>query len=132
MKLYNELRTKAKKKVLAKKGFYITATAFGAISVILYVVSMNFYGWAAYWIKFPILVLALVLCILYVAIFGFPWMQFNDEDWEEEEIEKEMSRMYRKYRRSLPDDEEMSDEDILELKEFDKLRRKWDDYEGYV
>ena len=86
-----QIRKKAEEKVKAKKGFYVVATTFAAISIILYVISLNFYGMVAFWIKFPILVLVLVLGIIYVSIFGLPY----SGDWEEEEIEKEMARQIR-------------------------------------
>ncbi len=125
---YEDLRKKAEKKVQAKKGFYVVAMIFTAISIILYVISLNFHGWAAYWIKFPILVLALILGIVYVSTFGLPFSQ----GWEEKEIEKEMARQYKMNPPALPPEEELSQEDKLELKELERLRRKWDPLDDYV
>ena len=126
--IYDEIRKKAEKKVQAKKGFYIVATTFAAVSVMLYVISLNFHGSVSYWLKFPILVMALVLPILYVGIFGLP---FSD-NWEEQEIEKEIARQYKENPPALPTPEEMSDDDRLELKELERLRKKWDPYDDYV
>ena len=126
--MYDEIRKKAERKVKAKKGFYVVAMTFAAVSIILYVISLNFSGWAAYWIKFPILVLALVLAIVYVGTFGLPF----SHDWEEKEIEKEMARLYRKEPPALPPPEELSDEERLELKELERLRKKWDPYDDFV
>ena len=126
--LYDEIRKKAEEKVRAKKGFYVVSMIFVAISIILYVISLNFGGWVAYWIKFPILVLGLVLAIIYVATFGLPFSQ----DWEEKEIEKEMARIYKKEPPALPPAEDLSEEDKLELKELERLKRKWDPYDDFV
>lgn len=126
---YDELRKRAEKKVKGKKAFYILATVFGALSVILYVVSLQFWGWAAYWIRLPILIFALVLAIVYVSIFGFAFM---DTDWEEEEVEKEIARLSKISPLELPSGEELSEEDKLELKELERLKRKWQDEDDYV
>lgn len=132
--MYKDIRKKAEKKVKAKKGFYITATIFVAISIILFVISLTVHNpFAAFWIRFPILILVLVLCIIYVSIFGLSFNAlFNQKDWEEEQIEKEMSRLYRQRRNALPPGEELQEEDHLELKELERLKKKWYDYDEFV
>ena len=129
-----DIRKKAEKKVNAKKGFYITATVFASISIVLLIISMTLSSpAAAFWVRFPILVLALVLCIIYVSIFGFPFnMLLNRGDWEEEQIEKEMNKLYRQRRSALPPGEELNEEDRLELKELERLKKKWYDYDEFV
>ncbi|MEL6676771.1 MAG: 2TM domain-containing protein [Bacteroidota bacterium] len=88
-----ELRKLAEEKVEAKHGFYIISTVFAAISVILYVVSLNVGGGAAFWIKFPIMILALILGVVYVSLFGWSVNRPFDGSWKEEEIQREMARI---------------------------------------
>lgn len=125
---YDELREKAEKKVQEKKGFYVVMSTFIAVSVILYVLSLSFHGPVVFWLRFPILVLTLVLGVLYVAVFGLP---FNN-NWEEEEIEKEMAKELKRNPLALPEEEDLTEEDKLELKELERLKKKWDPYDDFV
>ena len=123
---HDEIRKKAKKKVEAKKGFYIVAIIFASVSALLLVISLMVGGPAAFWIRFPMLVFALVLTIMYVAIFGLPGSGVLSQDWEAEEMEKEMYNLYRREGLSLPPPEDLSEEEQLELKELERLKRKWE------
>jgi uncharacterized membrane protein len=127
-----DIREKAETNVAKRKGFYIVSSIFASISIILFTISLNFYGAIEYWIRFPILILALILGIIYVSMFGFSFQNFLNDDWEEEEIEKEMARLYRKKRKALPPPEDLTQTDRLELKEFERLKEKWEDPEDYV
>jgi hypothetical protein len=49
--------------------------------------------------------------------------------WEEEELEREIYKLHRRKKRMLPPPEEISEEDRLELKELERLKRKWEDDE---
>lgn len=129
-----EIRKQAKKNHRAKQAFYITAAVFAAISILLLVVSTAFESaQVAFWIRLPILVLSLTLGIVYVSMFGFSLRAFSDkEGWEEEQIEKEIRRLYRQRRTELPPGEDLSPEETLELKELERLKRKWYDYDELV
>lgn len=127
-----KLREKAEKKVQQKKEFYIVAFIFASISVILLILSFVIGGAAAFWIRFPMLIFALVLGILYLSIFGVPGTGILSSEWEETELEKEMYRLYRKQKDALPTSEELSEEDRLELKELERLKRKWEGEDDYV
>ena len=137
--MYDELHRKAKKRVDDKVGFAVTAAVFGFISVILIVISFTVGGSGAFWIRFPILIFALVLGIIYIAMFGIPFLGTYSPEWQDEEIEREMMRMYYRRRKYLPPPEELSDEDRLELEELERLKEKWEygeedydrDYETY-
>ena len=132
--MHKEIRKQARKRVKAKKGFYVTATVFAAVSIILLIVSLTLHSSvAAFWVRFPIIILALVLGIVYVSIFGLNFgALFNQRDWEEEQIEKEINRLYRQRRNELPPGEELEEEDRLELKELERLKKKWYDYDEFV
>ena len=127
--MYDELERKAKKKVDDKVGFFITAAVFGFVSIILAVIWLATGG--SLWIMFPALVLGLVLGIIYVSMFGIPLTGTYGREWQEEEIEREMAKMYYRRRKYLPPPEELSEEDRLELDELERLKEKWeyDDYD---
>ena len=46
-----------------------------------------------------------------------------DEDWEEREIQRELAKIRRKNNINSP----IEPDEELELKEFKKLRKEWDD-----
>lgn len=124
--MYEELQEKAKKKVEARMGFYIIALVFAFVSIILLVVSFYVQYPASFWVRFPILILLLVLGIIYTATFGLPYSGILSKEWQEEEIEKEIARLYQEKRLPLPPPEELSEDDKLELKELERLKRKWE------
>lgn len=124
--MHDEIEKKAKQKVEEKKSFYFVSMIFLMVSIILFVLSIIIGGQAAFWIRFPILVLGLLTAVFYFFIFGFPFSNVLTEEWEEEELEKEMFKLYRRKRRMLPPPEELSDEDRLELKELERLKQKWE------
>ncbi len=130
--MYEEIKSKAEKKVEEKKGFYIVAMIFLGVSIILGILSTVIGGPAAFWIRFPIIVLALVLAAMYFAIFGFPFSRVLSASWEQEELEKEMYRLYQQKKGALPPPEDLSEEDRLELKELERLKRKWEDGSDFV
>lgn len=128
--MYKELRKKAKKKVEAKMAFYICAVVFAFVTMILLMLSFYLPS-IAFWLRLPIPVFLMVLSILYLVAFGLPNSRFTD-DWQEEEIEKEMLRLYERKQFDLPPDEELSEEDRLELKELERLKEKWDWRDDFV
>lgn len=132
--MYEDIKEKAKKKVEEKKGFYVLALIFLAVSIVLAVLSFMIGYPASFWIRFPILVLALLLGVFYLVIFGFPYSGILTPEWEEEEMEKEMFKQFKENIKNLPpaDSDELSEEDRLELKELARLKRKWENREDYV
>ena len=130
--MIEDIRTKAVTKVKKKKAFYIVATIFGSISIILIAISLNFTSPVSYWIQFPILILFLILSIIYVSLFGISFGRFMNEDWEEEAIEKEMVYLYKNKSKTLPPPEDLTEEEVLELKELEMLKEKWGDRSDYV
>lgn len=126
--MYKELREKAKKKVQAKIAFYICAIVFAFTTVLLLMLSFYLPS-VAFWLRLPIPIFFMVLGILYLSIFGLPFTGLDSEDWQEEEIEKEIIKLYRKKKDELPPLEELSDSEVLELRKLEHLTRKrgWDD-----
>lgn len=131
---HDEIRKQAKKKVQAKKEFYIVAFIFAAVSAILLVISFSF-GMgpvAGFWIRFPILIFAMVIGIMYLSIFGIPGTRLLSAEWEEDEMTREIYHLYRQKGVELPADTELSEEDRLELKELERLKQKWGDRDDFV
>lgn len=129
--MYKELRKKAKKKVEAKMAFYICAIVFSFVTVLLLMLSF-YLPTVGFWLRLPIPIFIMVLSILYLFAFGLPVTGSLSKDWQEEEIEKEMIKLYRQKKTQLPPLEELSETEILELEELERLKEKWDWGEDYV
>jgi hypothetical protein len=123
--MYSDLRKKAKKKVQAKMGFYICAIVFSCTTILLLMLSF-YLPTISFWLRLPIPAFILVLGILYLNAFGLPSSGALNEDWQEEEIEKEMVKLYQNKKAQLPPLEELSETEILELREMERLQKKWD------
>jgi len=126
-----ELRTQAEKKVKAKLVFFYCAIIFSFTSVVLLMLSF-YLPEAGIWLRLPIPVFLMVLGLIYLSAYGLPTANGNAEDWEEEEIEKEMNRLRRRQRVQLPPLENLSESDRLELKELERLQDKWETGDDYV
>ena len=124
--MYEELRNKAEKKVRAKMAFYICTIVFAFTTVLLLMLSFYLPD-VSFWLRLPIPVFVMVLGILYLVAYG-PLTG----DWKEEEIEREILKLYRLRKDQLPPVEELSEKEILELKELERLKEKWDWGEDYV
>jgi len=131
--MYEDLKEQAienlKKEKTKKKGVHIVGLIFVATSIILFTISLNFDPFVAYWIKFPILVLALVYAIIYFSVFGIPLIGEEDE-LTDEEIGREIVKIYKS--ESTNKSNVSNEEDALELKELEALKNKWEDDEEFV
>ena len=125
-----EIRKLAQERVKKKKAFYTICTIFAVVSIILLVISfaVGYSGWSGrFWIRFPILIFSGLLSIIYVSMFGFPVRTWFSEDWEQVEVESELRDILASRPKALPPArEELSEEDVLELKELDRLKSKWE------
>jgi len=113
----------ARKRVNKKKGFYSHASVFMAVGSFFFVLNMLTDPYDI-WFFFPLLPWSVGLIIHYLSVFGFPGGALSEE-WEEKELEKEMRRLDHKVDHDDPPP--YIPEDELELKEFKKLRKEWDD-----
>jgi len=84
------------------------------------------------WLMLPIPIFLMVLAIMYLAAFGRPWAGEYSEDWQEEEIEKEMMRMYRKRKQKTDLLKDAADSKILELEELEKVHSQRIKREDFV
>jgi hypothetical protein len=126
-----QLRKKAEKKVIAKIAFYQSLVVFSCISVVLLILSFYLPG-AAIWLRLPIPIFVMVLGILFLTVFGIPTAEGISDNWKEEEIEKEMNKLRWRKKVQLPPLEDLSETEVLELKELERLQEKWDLDEDYV
>ena len=130
--MYSEIKEKAvenlKEKRAKKRGVHTVGVIFTAVSIILFVISMNFHPTVGYWVRFPILVLALVYATIYFSIFGIPFVS-GDDELSDEEIEREMAKIYRLEHGNSSEEFE---EDSLELREVERLGNSWEDDEELV
>ena len=129
--MYKEIREKAEKKVEAKKGFFICSIVFSFTAIVLIILSFLIPA-ARFWLLLPIPILGMVLGVLYISAFGWRSDGKLSEDWEEDEIEREMIKLYKKKRTELPPVEELSEKEVLELKKLERLKQKWEWGEDYV
>jgi len=130
--MYEELKEKAvenlKKERAKKRGVHIVGVIFAAVSIILFVVSMNFNPTTAYWIKFPILILTLVYGIIYFSSFGIPFIS-EDDELTDEEIGREIVKIFKL---EGSENNMQHEEDPLVLKEIEALKNKWEDNDEFV
>lgn len=129
--MYEDLKEKAvnnlKKHKSKTRAVYTVGAIFTAICFLLFAISLNFNGPAAYWIKFPIIIFALIYAIIYFSAFGIPFLM--EEEISDEEIEREMVKIYKLQSKSYSTEKEI---ERLELKEIESLKNKWEDDEEYV
>ena len=112
-----DVRTRAKKKVAAKKTFYTVAVVFTGAALILITLSFILPE-ISQWLLLALPALALVLGVLYLDAFGYPGADRNAEDWEEAEIRKEMKKieLQRSARTTAP-----PPADRLELEDVERI-----------
>ena len=132
--MYEELREKAvlelEKKRKKKKEIQVVGLVFIMVSIILFIISTRFYGATAFWIKFPIIILALTYGIVYTSEYGLPFTG-EDDDLSDEEIEREIVKIYKKS--NLDKLSNNNSDGHLELKEIEELKEKYEGGDqGYV
>ncbi|MEM9917864.1 MAG: 2TM domain-containing protein [Bacteroidota bacterium] len=123
----------ARKKVKKKKEFYKHLTSYASVIPVLAVINIVTNPFRL-WFIYPALFWGISVAIHYFSTFGIPGTPQLNEEWEEAEIEAEVERMRQKRNRYEHDYDEVvperqEEEDELELKEFKKLRKEWDDSE---
>jgi len=119
--MYEEIRERAitnlevrRKKV---RSVQIIGVIFGSVVLFLSGITVFMNPWDRPFMLIPIGIILLTFCIIYTAILGLPFVS-NDEI-SEEEIEREMAKIYRKYE---PYDElvDMEEDEQFELRQLEK------------
>ncbi len=131
--MYEDIREKAvselEQKRTKRKGIQIVGVTFTMVSIILLIISSRFYADTAFWIRFPIIILALTFGIIYTSEYGLPFSG-DDDELSDEEIEREMVNIYRKS--NLDKLSNNSTDEKLELKEIEKLKVRYEGDTDYV
>ena len=118
----------AKKRVKEKKGFFTHLGAYIAVGIFFLTLNLLTFD-GEFWFFFPLLPWGAGLLIHYFSVFGLPGLTSN---WEEKELRKEMNKLRNIVRDEYEEEryEKLKRPEIeeeLELKEFKKLRKEWDD-----
>jgi pilus assembly protein TadC len=129
--MYEELRKEAEKKVKAKMSFFIIAIVFALTGVVLLMLSFYLPS-ISFWLRLPIPVLIMVLGIVYFSVFGLPATGITAADWKEEEIEREIIKLYRQKKAQISPPQALSETEILELKELERLEKGRAQEEDFV
>ncbi len=133
-----EVYEKAKKRVKAKKVFFLHFGIYAATVAFLF--SINYLTFAdshIWWAFFPALAWGIGIVAHYISAFGvgivsrfiasFGYEAPMTEDWEEKELEKEMRKIKRQNAVKHKDNIIAEQEEELELKEIEKLRNNLED-----
>ena len=120
-----EIYERAHKRVKAKKDFYSHLTSYFITMIFLFFINV-FTSPGYLWVMWPAMGWGIGLAFHAVEVFGV--FGNREEEWEEQELKKEIARLKRnrKYVSSQEDDE-ILDESPLELKELRKEKADWDD-----
>ncbi len=86
---------RAKEKVKKKKEFLEHLNSYIGVMVLLFVINVFVARGAGFWMIYPMMGWGVGLFIHYFSVFGLPGMTPIDDDWEEEEIRREMERQNR-------------------------------------
>lgn len=135
----DEIYKKARKRIKAKKGFFVHLLTYVCILAMLYAI-MYFEGGSF----LPVIVVGLCWGIgvgaHYLGTFGTQHLEFLgfDPNWEEEELEREVERLSRKreLKERMQEEQDYLDLDEserLELREIERQRLEddLDDGQGY-
>ena len=130
----DDLRKKAKKRVEAKKGFYIHFGVYAACSI--FFVLLNYLtgdgNRGDWWFFYPVLGWGLGVAIHYITIFGIPGTDIFSKSWEDRELQQEIARLHRNQEMETPNSHTPNEElklGKLELKEKELLKKEWDEDE---
>lgn len=125
----DSLREQAKKQTEKVSAFYICGIVFTFATVILLALSYQLVD-ITFWLLLPIPAFLMVMSILYFSAFGLPWKHDRNTDWEAEEIEKEMIRLYLKKKAENPETLELEELRGLEAEALENISPRQGD--GYL
>lgn len=119
-----ELTKLAKKNLRRIKSFQIVATTFLSISFVLFMISTQVHPNAQFWINLPSIMLMAVLGIIYVAMFGFSIGRGLNLNYDDEQLDQEISRLYAESTEGLVLRDDIGLEDQLDIHELEQLRER--------
>ncbi len=113
-RMYKEARQRVKK----KKDFYGHLTTYVIVGIFFFVLNMltSPFNWWFYW---PMLGWGIGLASHYFSAFGLPGTEALNDEWEEQEIQREIRRL--EYRNRRP---QHASEEEMELNDWREQERK--------
>lgn len=110
---------KAKKKVKKLKDFYSNLSMWILMSIVFIFINLT-YSPQFLWCVFPIAGWGFGVLFQGLEVYGVPGIS---KEWEQRKIREEMKKL-----ESDPEDEDYLElKDEIEMEEFKKLRKEWDD-----
>jgi len=126
--MYEELRDRAivnlEKRKKKEKAMQIIGVIIASVSIFLFFIRYLAYPGDRIYFFIPIGILALVYCIIHTIVLGLPFA--DNRDISEEDIEREVAKVYRRYKSS--DLQDFSEEEHLELRKIEEVMRDGEDY----
>lgn len=133
-----EIYEKAKRRVKAKKIFFIHFGVFAATAAFLFIINyLTFANSGMWWAIIPTAAWGIGIVTHYISVFGigiisqfiasFGFETPTDDNWEEKELEKEMEKLRSQKNRESKKNNITYSDDELELKKMEKLRDESED-----
>ena len=119
-----EIEEKVRKHLKKKRSFQVVSVVFGFVALLLFLVSTQEPVSERFWINFPSFILMGVLGIIYVGMFGVSTTAISDPYEEDDEIDKEVTRIYQAKTEGLEPRLDLDQTDRLELEELERIRIK--------
>ncbi len=119
-----EIEEKVRKHLQKKRSFQVVSVVFGFVALLLFLVSTQEPVSERFWINFPSFILMGVLGIIYVGMFGVSTTAISDPYEEDDEIDKEVARIYQAKTEGLEPRLDLDQTDRLELEELERIRIK--------
>ncbi|MFT5833323.1 MAG: hypothetical protein ACI97N_000950 [Cognaticolwellia sp.] len=126
----------ARNKVKLKKSFYRHLASYIIVGAFFFIMNMTTSP-NDIWFHFPMMGWGIGLAFHYIRVFGVPYIGTLDNAWEEQEIEKELSKMKGRSRNTSKqlssESHEIDELDLDNKYHFDKEEldlEKWDNYEN--
>lgn len=115
---------RAKRRVREKKKFLRQLATYIVMSLFFIILNGATYS-GTWWFMWPMMGWGIGLFIHYFKVYGLPGVGPIESEWEEKEMQKELSRMRRKEEKFRSYEEE----EPLDLKEIKPQKRAWRDDE---
>lgn len=119
-----EIEEKVRKHIQKKRSFQVVSVVFGFVALLLFLVSTQEPVSERFWINFPSFILMGVLGIIYVGMFGVSTTAISDPYEEDDEIDREVARIYQAKTERLEPRLNLDETDRLELEELERIRIK--------
>lgn len=95
--------------------------SYVGVMALLFVINIFFARGGGFWMIYPMMGWGVGLAIHYLTVFGLPGIRPIDEEWEEEEIRKEMERQQKNRHHKDFDETDLEDRKLPDLKDDRKM-----------